>query len=176
MCETGAVGSKFVTPVSSNATNTAQVGGASNAGSATQVAGSTGGGATPDLAAMLAQITTTIQALAQAIAGLQATVYEPMFLYARDLNAYRRFAPDKFVPVNTSWGVNNHSVSFRVPMGRGSARRVKHRIAGAKANPYVVMAAMPAGFHHGLTKRLEPTPTKAGNAGETSDLKKPLKL
>ena len=114
--------------------------------------------------------------LCRAIAGLQATVYEPIVFYARDLNAYRRFAPDKFVPVNTSWGVNNHSVSFRVPMGRGSARRIKHRIAGAKANPYLVMAAMPAGFHHGLTKRLEPTPTTAGTAGETADLKKPLKL
>lgn len=114
--------------------------------------------------------------LGHAIAGLQATTYDAMAIFAPNLNAYRRFAPNQFVPVNTSWGINNRSVSFRVPMGGGQARRVEHRIAGAEANPYLVMAAMLAGFHHGLSQRLEPTPPSTGNAGEEADPEMPLKL
>lgn len=114
--------------------------------------------------------------LGHAIAGLQATTYDAMAIFAPNLNAYRRFAPNQFVPVNTSWGVNNRSVSFRVPAGGGAARRIEHRIAGAEANPYLVMAALLAGLHHGLTHRLTPTPPSTGNAGEVADPEMPLKL
>jgi glutamine synthetase len=114
--------------------------------------------------------------LGQAIAGLQATTYDAMAIFAPNLNAYRRFAPNQFVPVNTSWGINNRSVSFRVPMGGGQARRIEHRIAGADANPYLVMAAMLAGFHHGLSLGLKPTPPSTGNAGEVADPEMPLRL
>ena len=113
--------------------------------------------------------------MGQAIAGLQATAYDAMALFAPNLNAYRRFEPDQFVPVNTSWGFNNRSVSFRVPAGSGQARRIEHRIAGAEANPYLVMAAVLAGFHHGLTQALEPTEAARGNAGEQADPEMPLK-
>lgn len=114
--------------------------------------------------------------LGHAIAGLQATTHDAMAIFAPNLNAYRRFAPNQFVPVNTSWGINNRSVAFRVPMGGGAARRIEHRIAGAEANPYLVMAAMLAGFHHGLRLGLEPTPPSAGNAGEAADPEMPLRL
>ncbi len=104
--------------------------------------------------------------LGHAIAGLQATSAEAMAIFAPNINAYRRFSPNQFVPVNTSWGVNNRSVAFRVPMGGGAARRIEHRFAAADANPYLVMAAMLAGVHHGLTRGLPPTPPSDGNAGE----------
>jgi glutamine synthetase len=108
--------------------------------------------------------------LGHAIAGLQATTYDAMAIFAPNLNAYRRFAPNQFVPVNTSWGINNRSVSpSACRMGGGQARRIEHRIAGAEANPYLVMAAVLAGFHHGLLHRLEPTPPSTGNAGEEAD-------
>jgi glutamine synthetase len=57
--------------------------------------------------------------LGHAIAGLQATTHDAMAIFAPNLNAYRRFAPNQFVPVNTSWGTNNRSVSFRIPAGGG---------------------------------------------------------
>jgi glutamine synthetase len=114
--------------------------------------------------------------LGHAIAGLQATTHDAMAIFAPNLNAYRRFAPDQFVPVNTTWGVNNRSVSFRVPAGGGAARRIEHRIAGAEANPYLVMAAVLAGVHHGLAGRLEPSAPSTGNAGEAADPAMPLKL
>ena len=96
--------------------------------------------------------------------------------FAPNINSCRRFSANQFVPVNTSWGVNNRSVSFRVPMGGGSARRIEHRIAGADANPYLVMAAMLAGFHYGLVNQLTPTPQSTGNAGEEADPEMPLRL
>lgn len=114
--------------------------------------------------------------MGHAIAGLQATTYDAMAIFAPNFNAFRRFAPNQFVPVNTSWGVNNRSVSFRIPAGGGPARRIEHRIAGAEANPYLVMAAVLAGLHHGLAQRLTPTPPSTGNAGEEADPAMPLKL
>jgi len=114
--------------------------------------------------------------LGHAIAGLQATTYDAMALFAPNLNAFRRFAPNQFVPVNTSWGFNNRSVAFRVPMGGGKARRIEHRVAGADANPYLVMAALLAGMHHGLVNRLSPTPPSTGNAGEEADPEMPRQL
>ena len=114
--------------------------------------------------------------LGHAIAGLQATTYDAMAFFAPNINAFRRFAANQFVPVNTSWGINNRSVSFRVPMGGGRARRIEHRIAGADANPYLVMAAMLAGFHHGLANKLTPTQPSTGNAGEEADPDMPLRL
>jgi glutamine synthetase len=114
--------------------------------------------------------------LGHAIAGLQATTYDAMAIFAPNINAFRRFAPNQFVPVNRSWGINNRSVSFRVPMGGGQSRRVEHRIAGAEANPYLVMAAVLAGFHHGLARGLAPSPPSGGNAGEEVDPAMPLRL
>lgn len=114
--------------------------------------------------------------LGHAIAGLQATTYDAMAFFAPNINAFRRFAANQFVPVNTSWGINNRSVSFRVPMGGARARRIEHRIAGADANPYLVMAAMLAGFHHGLANKLTPTQPSTGNAGEEADPDMPLRL
>lgn len=114
--------------------------------------------------------------MGQAIAGLQATTYDAMAIFAPNINAFRRFAPNQFVPVNTSWAVNNRSVAFRIPAGGAAARRIEHRIAGAEANPYLVMAAMLAGVHHGLTQGLAPTPPSSGNAGEVADPAMPLKL
>jgi glutamine synthetase len=114
--------------------------------------------------------------LGHAIAGLQATAWDAMAIFAPNLNAYRRFGPNLFVPVNTSWGFNNRSVAFRVPAGGGASRRIEHRIAGAEANPYLVMAAVLAGVHHGLVSRLDPGTPSEGNAGETADPDMPARL
>ncbi|WP_158275499.1 glutamine synthetase family protein [Maritimibacter sp. 55A14] len=114
--------------------------------------------------------------LGQAVAGLQATAWDALAIFAPNIGAYRRFAPDEFVPVNTSWGSNNRSVAFRIPSGPPAARRIEHRIAGAEANPYLVMAAVLAGAHHGIACRLEPTAQAEGNAGAEIDPDMPVKL
>lgn len=111
--------------------------------------------------------------LAHAVGGLQATMAEAMAIFAPNINAFRRFAADQFVPVTTDWGDNNRSVAFRVPASPGAhsdpARRIEHRTAGAEANPYLVVATVLAGVHHGLTNRLDPGARHTGNAGTALD-------
>ena len=37
-------------------------------------------------------------------------------------------------------------------------KRLEHRVAGADANPYFVVAAVLAGIHHGISTECEPRP------------------
>jgi glutamine synthetase len=106
------------------------------------------------------------RALAHAIAGLQATMAEAMLLFAPNANSFRRLRPLSYAPTAPTWGHNNRTVALRVPAGAPSARRIEHRVAGADANPYLVLAAVLAGIHHGLTHQLEPSAPIAGNAYE----------
>jgi glutamine synthetase len=57
-------------------------------------------------------------------------------------------------------------VALRVPTGSAEAIRLEHRVAGADANPYLLMAAVLAGVHHGLTQRIEPGEPIEGNSYE----------
>ncbi|MEM7292190.1 MAG: glutamine synthetase family protein [Pseudomonadota bacterium] len=112
--------------------------------------------------------------LESAIAGMQVTMAEAMLVFAPNINALRRFKPDQFVPVTRDWGIDNRSMAFRIVDQNNANRRIEHRVAGAEANPYLVMAAVLAGVHHGITHKLAPTPIASGNAGETVDETLPL--
>jgi glutamine synthetase len=92
----------------------------------------------------------------QAIAGMQAFMYDSIGLFAPNLNSHRRYL-GPFVPTTLDWGYDNRSVAFRVPASRGAARRVEHRVAGADASPHLVLAALLAAVLHGITHRLEAT-------------------
>ncbi len=102
--------------------------------------------------------------LRHAIAGLQATA--PLFqaVFAPHANSYRRFQPRSYAPVNLGWGMDHRGAAIRVPVSEGPAARLEHRIAGADANPYLVMAAVLAGVLHGLDEAHEPGPPIAGLA------------
>ncbi|MFK7891278.1 MAG: glutamine synthetase family protein, partial [Granulosicoccus sp.] len=114
--------------------------------------------------------------LRHAIGGMQATMYEAMAIFAPNLNAFRRFSANNFLPVNKYWGENNRSVAFRVPLSKPSSRRIEHRVAGADANPYLVMAVVLASVHLGLSQQLDCGPAFQGNAGEQIDADMPVKL
>jgi glutamine synthetase len=114
--------------------------------------------------------------LGHAIGGLQATMGEAMAIFASNLNAYRRYVPNLFVPVNRHWGVNNRSTGLRVPAGDSAARRIEHRVSGADSNPYLVLAAMLAGMHHGITNQIDPGPAFVGNASAEVDPTLPLNI
>jgi glutamine synthetase len=102
--------------------------------------------------------------LGHAIAGLQATMAEAMLLCAPNANSYRRLRPLSYAPTAPTWGHNNRTVALRIPAGDPSARRIEHRVAGADANPYLVLAAVLAGIHHGLCHELAPDAPISGNA------------
>lgn len=112
--------------------------------------------------------------LRHAVGGLQQTMAEGMAIFAPNINSYRRFGPNLFVPVTRSWGFNNRSVAFRIPGGPGKDRRIEHRVAGAEANPYLVLAVVLAGAHHGIVNRIDPGPPSTGNAGAQTDPHLPL--
>ena len=109
------------------------------------------------------------ETLRQAIGGTLDLLPEAMAFLAPNVNAFRRFLPNIFVPTQRSWGFENRSVALRVPTGKGAARRIEHRVAGADANPYLALASLLAGIHHGITEQVDPSPAWEGNASGAYD-------
>lgn len=101
--------------------------------------------------------------LRQAIGGLKDTLADGMAVFAPHANSYRRFRAMSYAPVSATWGVNNRSVSLRVPAGPAASRHVEHRVAGADANPYLVAALVLEGMLRGIDARLDPGPPVQGN-------------
>jgi glutamine synthetase len=101
--------------------------------------------------------------LRQAIGGMKALLGEGMAILAPNANSYRRFKANSYAPVAATWGVNNRTVSLRIPAGPAPTRHVEHRVAGADGNPYLVMAVLLASAHHGLTQKLDPGPAVVGD-------------
>ncbi|TNE66954.1 MAG: glutamine synthetase [Alphaproteobacteria bacterium] len=95
-------------------------------------------------------------AFESAIAGMQATMAESMAIFAPNANSYRRFKPGSYVPLTPTWGPNHRAVSLRIPVCDAANMRFEHRVSGADANPYLMMAAVLAGVHHGLVNELTP--------------------
>jgi glutamine synthetase len=104
--------------------------------------------------------------LRHAIGGLRETLGDGMAVFAPHANSYRRFRAMSYAPVAPTWGVNNRSVSLRVPAGPPASRHVEHRVAGADANPYLVAALVLAGMLQGIERSTDPGPPVAGNGYE----------
>lgn len=109
----------------------------------------------------------------RALGGLRETMGDFMAVWAQSANAYRRYQPKSYVPMAAHWGYNNRTVSLRVLNGSPAATRVEHRIAGADANPYLVLAGVLAGMQHGMKQDLDPGPEIAGNAADSPALELP---
>ncbi len=109
------------------------------------------------------------ETLRHAIGGILDQLPEAMALLAPNVNSFRRYLPDIYVPVQRSWGYENRSVALRIPHGAGAARRIEHRVPGADANPYLAMASLLAGIHHGITNKIDPGKPWEGNAGDRYD-------
>ena len=65
--------------------------------------------------------------LRHAIGGLRSTLADGMAVFAPHANSYRRFRAMSYAPVAPTWGVNNRSVSLRVPAGPPASRHVEHQ-------------------------------------------------
>ena len=103
-----------------------------------------------------------------AIGGLQSTMADFMPVWAQSANAYRRYMPKSYVPLAATWGNNNRNVALRLPRSSGPATRIEHRVAGADANPLLVMSAILAGMHHGITNKIEPGPLAEGEGSNSA--------
>lgn len=110
--------------------------------------------------------------LRHAVGGMLATMRDMQAIYAPHLNSYRRFQPGSYAPTTPCWGYDHRAAAIRVPATRGPAARFEHRVAGADANPYLVIATLLAGVIQGFETKADP-----GAAIETLedvDSKEPL--
>lgn len=112
-------------------------------------------------------------AVRHAIGGMKAMLADSMAIFAPNANSYRRFRANSYAPVAPTWGVNNRTVSFRVPAGAPHTRHIEHRVAGADAHPALALAALLAATHYGLTHKIDPGAPIIGDgyaqAGGSSD-------
>ena len=104
----------------------------------------------------------------QFIAGLQANLPSLMLLFAPFVNSYRRFVKQSQAPVNFHWGYDNRTAGLRIPRSGPAARRVENRVAGADANPYLVIAATLAAGLDGIERALPPTDPMDDSAYESA--------
>lgn len=98
------------------------------------------------------------------IGGLQRYLGAAMPFCAPNVNSYRRLVPAADAPTNVHWGIDNRTVSFRVPTSDAENRRVENRVPGADANPYLAIAASLACGYLGMVEKLEPSAPVEGSA------------
>ncbi|MFB2550035.1 glutamine synthetase family protein [Ensifer soli] len=110
--------------------------------------------------------------LRHAVAGLLRGMAETTLLFAPHFNSYRRLRPDTHAPTAISWGYENRTTAIRIPGGKPAARRIEHRVAGADANPYLVMAAILGAALVGIRNGWEPPAPVAGRAYSAERLAK----
>jgi len=97
-------------------------------------------------------------------AGMLDTMRDAQLIFAPFANSYRRFQPDSFAPVDVDWGFGHRGTAVRIPDKDGPAARIEHRVAGADANPYLLLTAILGGMLLGLDETLDPGPaTTPGN-------------
>ncbi|MFZ6045454.1 glutamine synthetase family protein [Pseudomonas sp. CR3202] len=101
--------------------------------------------------------------LRQAVGGMLESLLDSLLLFCPNANSYRRFQANSYAPLAPTWGVDNRTVSLRVPGGPANSRHIEHRICGADANPYLAAAAILAGIHRGIRENLDPGDPVEGN-------------
>jgi glutamine synthetase len=89
-------------------------------------------------------------------AGMLHSMRDAQLMFAPFANSYRRFQPGSFAPVDLTWGYGHRGTAIRIPDSNGPAARIEHRVAGADANPYLLLAAILGGMLLGLDKELDP--------------------
>ena len=104
--------------------------------------------------------------LRHSIGGMMATLLDSLAIFCPNANSFRRFQANSYAPLAKSWGVNNRTVSFRVPGGPAKSRHIEHRICGADANPYLAAAAILAAIHEGIREQIDPGAPIVGNGYE----------
>jgi len=104
----------------------------------------------------------------QFLAGQLACLRELTYLYAPNVNSYKRFQPGSFAPTTVAWGTDNRTCSLRV-VGHGESLRVENRVPGGDVNPYLAVSALIAAGLHGIERELELEAELVGNAYAADD-------
>ncbi len=93
-----------------------------------------------------------------AVGGLVQMLPFTMPCFAPTEESYRRLASeDKHVPRRISWGGNNRTAAIRLPESSPfTYKRLEHRVAGADADPALVMLAVLLGIAYGFDQQCDP--------------------
>ena len=102
--------------------------------------------------------------LHNAVAGCLDMMPASMAVFAPHYNSYRRFAPNSHAPSAVAWGYENRTTAIRIPGGPDVARRIEHRVAGADANAYLILAAILGAALQGMEHKMKPASATSGNA------------
>lgn len=84
------------------------------------------------------------------LAGLLHLMPASLAIMAPGVNSFRRIRKNLNEPLFSSWGYNKRSAALRIPCSSEDNRRIEYRLAGADANPYLVMATILSGMLYGL--------------------------
>ena len=95
------------------------------------------------------------------LAGQLACLRELCYLFAPNVNSYKRFAEGSFAPTAVAWGHDNRTCALRV-VGHGPSKRIELRLPGADVNPYLALSAIIAAGLHGIDEGLELEPAVRG--------------
>lgn len=88
------------------------------------------------------------------LGGLLAHSRELMWLFAPNVNSYKRFQSASFAPTVVAWGRDNRTCGYRL-VGEGESLRVENRIPGADVNPYLSCAATVLAGLDGIERGLD---------------------
>ena len=109
------------------------------------------------------------------LAGLLDGLPDIMPIVAPTVNSYKRLVENFWAPVTVSWGLEHRAASIRLiapPTASPKATRFEIRVAGADANPHLVLAAILACGWRGVEKKLAvkvPPLGKGEDVGGASD-------
>jgi glutamine synthetase len=98
------------------------------------------------------------------IAGLLEHACSMSLIASPTANGVKRIQPYTFAPTHVHWGLDNRTVLVRCIVERGSkANRVEYRLAGADANPYLMVAGILASGADGVERTVELGPISVGD-------------
>jgi glutamine synthetase len=97
------------------------------------------------------------------LAGQLAALREMTYLFAPNINSYKRYQPDSFAPTAVKWGRDNRTCALRV-VGHGPSLRFENRVPGGDVNPYLAVAGMIAAGLNGIENELPLEAPFTGNA------------
>jgi glutamine synthetase len=103
------------------------------------------------------------------LAGVLDLARDFTALYLPTINSYKRTEGGSWAGSSVTWGTDNRTVAVRAIPGSGPTARIENRVAGADANPYLVIAGNLAAGLHGIRKGLAPPTAVTGNAYEQVD-------
>lgn len=92
------------------------------------------------------------------LAGLLDGLPDIMPIVAPTVNSYKRLVENVWAPVTVSWGLEHREASIRLiapPTASPKATRFEVRVAGADANPFLVLAAILALGWRGVEKKMD---------------------